>query len=206
MRFAWFIILIVSLLLPLVLRGEIPGEVVHDASDDRYEVSLEDNLATPEVPAKRRESVREYMHSQAKKLAAKKLTVERLRRGEVFAVVIPAHELFLPNDTLLRTDSSVNKLSHLAPFFKNEGEYKVIVVVHSDDTGTEPYRYALTEKRVMSLYDWFDGHFPHTENLFGYGVGSDMPLKPNTTAAGRRANRRVEVYVVPDEGVLNNIK
>ena len=60
----------------------------------------------------------------------------------------------------------------------------------------------MTDRRVQSLYEWFDANFTHTENLFGYGVGSDIPLKQNDTAAGRRANRRVEIYVIPDERLL----
>lgn len=173
---------------------------------DPNDLTLDQNIATPAVPAKQKEAVRRLMLSDAKQLAAKKLKVERLRKGEVFAVVIPADELFSPNDTLLRQDGTVARLRNLEPFFRTPGEYKVIIVVHSDDTGSEPYRYALTEKRVMSLFDWFDATFPHTEHLFGYGVGSDIPLLPNTTVNGRKANRRVEIYVIPDTGLLDSLK
>ncbi|MDE6266443.1 MAG: OmpA family protein [Muribaculaceae bacterium] len=164
---------------------------------DPQDMSLDENLATPEVDDADKEQVRTHMLARAKELAAKKLKVEMLRRGEVFVVVLPSDELFLPNDTLLRTDAMPPALRHLAQFFKNNGEYKVIIVVHSDDTGSESYRYALTDSRVQSLYECLDRNFTHTGNLFGYGVGSDIPLEPNTTVAGRKANRRIEIYVVP---------
>lgn len=185
-----------------------PGELLHatDTVSDPYEVSLERNLATPEVPDRLKGRVGDYMYSRAKELAAKKLRVERLRKGEAFVVVIPSEELFLPNDTLLRTDGAVSRLSLLAPFFSRKGEYKVIVVVHSDDTGSEEYRYGLTDKRVMSLYDWYDSRFANTGNLFGYGVGSDMPEADNRTMAGRRKNRRVEIYVLPDRRLIESLK
>ena len=197
------LLLMVTLLtgvITLLASPQAETDSVH--ATDPYEVSLEDNIATPEVPDRQKDAVRRHILARAKELGVKKLNVETLRRGEVFAVVIPSDELFLPNDTLLRTDRATAKLRYFAPFFKTHGEYKVIIVVHSDDTGSEEYRYAMTDRRVQSLYEWFDANFTHTENLFGYGVGSDIPLKQNDTAAGRRANRRVEIYVIPDEQLL----
>ncbi|MDE7154130.1 MAG: OmpA family protein [Muribaculaceae bacterium] len=192
----------------LAATAVTPVEIHHgaDAATDPYEVSLEKNLATPAVPDKLKAKVSDVMLESAKKLAAGKLRVERLRKGEAFVVVIPSDNLFLPNDTLLRTDGATKPLEMLAPFFNRAGEYKVIIVVHSDDTGSEEYRFALTDKRVMSLYDWFDNRFTNTGNLFGYGVGSDMPEADNSTMAGRRKNRRVEIYVLPDTRLIESFQ
>lgn len=171
------------------------------------ELTLDENIATPQVPEKRKELVKSFMRAKAKELAAKHLNVEMLRHGEVFAVVIPASDLFLPNDTLLRSDAAVKaKLNHLKPLFDTAGRYKMIIVAHSDDTGNEAYRLALTEKRVSALFDWFDSNFVNTESIYGYGAGSDIPLKSNATAAGRKANRRVEIYIVPDTPLIESLR
>ena len=81
--------------------------------------------------------------------------VEIMRDDEVIVITIPASQLFDPNDTVL------NKLGEeqLKPFLRmlnNPGFYKLLLVMHSDNTGSSEYTLNLTRQRVNAIFDWFE--------------------------------------------------
>ena len=180
------------------------------AGDDRIQeeladLTLEETLMIPQVPQKQKAFIKEYMLREAKALQKLGYTVETMRKGEVVVATVPCGKLFLPNDTVL-TRSAADELKHFLPYLRVPDKFKVILAVHSDDTGSEPYLYSLTEKRVLALYDYFDTHATQTESLMGYPLGPAEPLKPNTSLAGRAANRRVEIFIVPGPVLINDAK
>lgn len=123
-------------------------------------------------------------------------TVEAFRNKEVLLVTIPAHLLFGPNMTELRSKAG----EYLAPirrYLKNPDTYRVMLVMHTDNTGSESYREQLTADRVNAVFDWFEDSGSDTSYLFSYALGDDMPLKPNDSMDNRDKNRRLEIYLVP---------
>jgi outer membrane protein OmpA-like peptidoglycan-associated protein len=152
----------------------------------------------PEVPNKQSSYIKNYMHREAQALQKMGFTVESMRKGEVVIATIPADKLFAPNDTTLLTTAS-QQLSPFLPYFRTHGKFKVVLAMHSDDTGSEEYLYGLTERRIVALYDYFDSHATQTDMLQGYPMADSDPLphQSNETASGRKANRRLEIYIVP---------
>lgn len=123
-------------------------------------------------------------------------TVEAFRNKEVLLVTIPAHLLFSPNMSELKQGAG----EYLAPikrYLKDPDMYRVLIVMHTDNTGSELYREQLTADRVNSVFDWFDNSGIDTRYLFSYALGDDMPLKPNDSMENRDKNRRLEIYLVP---------
>lgn len=131
--------------------------------------------------------------------------VEAYRQKEVLLVTIPADKLFAPNDTLLRP-SADEYLTPIRRYLKDPDMYRVLLVMHTDNTGSEQYRDQLTVKRVESVFDWFDDHGEETKYLFDYAMSDDMPLKPNNSITNRAANRRLEIYLVPGKKMLEQAK
>jgi outer membrane protein OmpA-like peptidoglycan-associated protein len=174
----------------------------NDASQEQLvdlsDLSLDETIMLPEVPAKQADYVRGYMKREAQALHKMGYTVETTRHGEVVIATIAADDLFAPNDTDLLV-TAPDRLKAFLPYFRTHGKFKVILAMHSDDTGSETYLYELTEKRIVSLYNYFDMHASQTDMLQGYPMADSEPLKdtPNTSMANRRANRRLEIYVVP---------
>lgn len=131
--------------------------------------------------------------------------VETYRQKEVLLVTIPASKLFAPNDTLLRADAS----KFLAPFkryLKGDDFYRVLMVMHTDNTGSEAYRDHLTEARSRAVADWYDDQDVDTSYLFPYAFGDDMPLVDNNSITNRESNRRLEVYLMPGKKMLEAAK
>lgn len=175
---------------------------VADEGGGLDELSLEETLRLPQVPQKAKADVKAYMLREAKALQKLGYKVETMRHGEVVIATIPAEKLFAANDTALLPGVS-RELDNFLPYFRTPGKFKVILAMHSDDTGSEKYLLSLTEKRIVALYDYFDSHAPATESLMGYPMGGAEPLEPNDNRARRNANRRLEIFIVPDGGVIN---
>lgn len=165
---------------------------------DLSELTLEETLLLPDVPAKQAPYVRDYMLREAQALHKMGYKVETTRKGEVVIASIPADELFAPNATTL-LPSAPNRLKAFLPYFRTHGKFKVILAMHSDDTGSDNYLYNLTEQRILALYGYFDANAAQTDMLQGYPMADSEPLAdtPNTSYANRRDNRRLEIYIVP---------
>lgn len=132
-------------------------------------------------------------------------TVEAYRNKEVLLVTIPAHLLFNPNETRLK-QGAADYLAPIRRYLKEPDMYRVMLVMHTDNTGSEPYREQLTADRVNSVFDWFDTSGSDTRYLFSYALGDDMPLKPNDSMDNRAKNRRLEIYLIPGTKMVEQAK
>lgn len=175
------------------------------ASNDIFELDFDENVATPKVSAKQHEVIKEYMRRQATDFYKKGYKVETMRGGEVVIVTIPTDEIFLPNDSAM-IQGADSKLRPFAPYINRPERFKVLITVHSDDTGSESHQQQLTEGRVSTLYDWFDSNADDTSTLVGYPMGGTEPLKPNNSRQNRRDNRRLEIYIVPNSRLISDAK
>lgn len=174
---------------------------------DLSELTLEETLLLPDVPNKYAGYIKDYMKREAQALQKLGYKVETTRQGEVVIATIPADQLFAPNDTLL-LPTAPEVLKSFLPYFRSHGRFKVILVMHSDDTGSNDYLYSLTEKRIVSLYDYFDEHAAQTDMLQGYPMADSDPLDGvrNTSREGRKANRRLEIFIVPGPVLIVDAK
>ena len=131
--------------------------------------------------------------------------VETFRNKEVLLVTIPAHLLFDPNEVELKKEAS-EYLSPIKRYLKEQDMFRVMLVMHTDNTGSPDYRDKLTLDRVDSVFDWFEDSGIDTTYLFSYALGDDMPLRPNDSMENRRLNRRLEIYLVPGQKMVDQAK
>lgn len=171
---------------------------------DIYELSLDQNLATPEIKNKLKDAVQDFQYKQAVELIKQNYEVELTRDNEVIIVTIPAERLFASNDTVLAATGPV-ALKPMLRYLKNPGFYKLLLVMHSDDTGSKDYTVRLTRSRVNAVYDWFDAN-GDVDYIVPYALGSNDPLNANDSMEKRRKNRRLEIYIVPNDVMLEQAK
>lgn len=67
------------------------------------------------------------------------------------------------------------------------------IIGHTDNLGSAGYNLKLSRKRAQAIADWLIAHGIDAERIAVSGEGENMPVAPNTTSAGRAANRRAEV-------------
>lgn len=172
---------------------------------DIYELSLDENIATPEIRNdKQADRVQDYQYEIAVAFKKANFDVEVMRDDEVIVVTIPASQLFDANDTVL------NKLgeAQLKPFLSmltNPGFYKMLLVMHSDNTGSSAYTLNLTRQRVNAIFDWFEEN-GSVDYVVPYALGETDPIVDNNSVENRKLNRRLEIYLVPDKVMLQQAK
>lgn len=133
--------------------------------------------------------------------------IETMRSGEVIIITIPTDLLFLPNERTLIDDCD-NLLSPILRYLKTPDFYRVLLVMHTDDTGSETYTDELSLDRVDAVFDWFETHNTNTTYLFPTASGASEPLfgTKNNTVKNRAKNRRLEIYLIPGEEMLRQAK
>lgn len=133
--------------------------------------------------------------------------IETMRSGEVIIITIPTDLLFLPNERTLIDDCD-NLLSPIQRYLKTPDFYRVLLVMHTDDTGSETYTDELSLDRVDAVFDWFETHNTNTTYLFPTASGASEPLfgTKNDTVKNRAKNRRLEIYLIPGEEMLRQAK
>ena len=170
---------------------------------DIYDLSIDDNIAMPELE-KQAETIKKFQYNQAIALQKNKQNVEMTRDGEVIIITIPAGQLFAPNDTVL-SDMGKKSIEPFLGYLKNEGLYKMLLVMHHDNTGSDRYILNLTKARVNAIYDWISKN-ASVEYVVPYALGSIEPLVENNSVANRKFNRRLEIYLVPEVGMIKAAK
>lgn len=188
------------------------GENASESTDDLEELNFIEMLNSVPLDSKSAELIRKFQEKEGRNRlfsreynSKNNCTVETYRNKEVLLVTIPAASLFAPNSTSLWSDADA-LLSPLKRYLKDPDMYRVLMVMHTDNTGSDVYRDYLTEERSRAVADWFAEQGCDTTFLFPYAFGDDMPLVENNSMTNRMKNRRLEVYLVPGKKMLEQAK
>ncbi|MDE6697686.1 MAG: OmpA family protein [Muribaculaceae bacterium] len=131
--------------------------------------------------------------------------IELYRKKEVILITIPASYLFAPNSTEL-SDRAAKYLKPIMRYMKDPDMFRVLFVMHTDNTGSLQYRDNITADRVDAVAAWFDDQGADTSYTFSYAFGDEAPLVPNTSIENRNKNRRLEVFLMPGTKMLEEAK
>ncbi|MDU3303590.1 MAG: OmpA family protein, partial [Enterobacter ludwigii] len=121
----------------------------------------------------------------------------RASAAPVQTVRLDSLSLFAPGKSTLRPDSTKVLVNALVGIKAKPG-WLIVVSGHTDNTGSPSLNQTLSLKRAEAVRDWMRDTGGVPESCFavqGYGAG--RPLQTNNTTAGRTANRRVEIRLVP---------
>lgn len=85
-------------------------------------------------------------------------------------------------------------LLEIAKLVKQDPDLHLLVVGHTDSTGTFDYNIDLSRRRAQSVVQALVGnHGIHSDRLKPWGVGYASPMASNSSDEGRAKNRRVEL-------------
>jgi outer membrane protein OmpA-like peptidoglycan-associated protein len=137
------------------------------------------------------------MDQQAKELeqSIAGATVERV--GEGIQVTFASGVLYDVDSDHIRAEAASN-LRNLAASLSKYPNTDLLIVGHTDSTGTSAHNQALSERRARSASDFLAGQGVSGGRLRTSGRGEAEPVASNTTDAGRQLNRRVEVAIYAD--------
>ena len=79
---------------------------------------------------------------------------------------------------------------------------RILLVGHTDDTGSSQENADLSEKRAQAIATIFAQHGFDASQVYFQGAGETFPLADNRTEEGRARNRRVEIVDLSDESTF----
>ena len=110
--------------------------------------------------------------------------------------------LFATNKADLNT-SAKNSLAKFATVLNNNADCDIAIIGHTDNTGSDAINQPLSVKRATSVSDYLKSCGVKTVQIKSVeGQGSNNPVADNSTAEGRKQNRRVEVYMYASQEMI----
>lgn len=105
--------------------------------------------------------------------------------------------LFDFNKYTLKPDAR-ERLARISGIVLAYPDLRLSIEGYTDSIGTEEYNQTLSEKRAATVRDYLVKSGVSINNVFAQGFGKADPVADNSTAAGRKLNRRVDMVVSGD--------
>jgi outer membrane protein OmpA-like peptidoglycan-associated protein len=128
-----------------------------------------------------------------------------IREGEGILVKFDSGILFDTDKSALKSEAQSN-LQKLAASLQNNPETNILIVGHTDNTGSDAYNMNLSEQRAASVKSFIAASNVASSRLKTSGKGETEPIADNTTVDGRSKNRRVEIVIVANSTMKNEAK
>ncbi|MCP4873857.1 MAG: OmpA family protein [Gammaproteobacteria bacterium] len=139
-----------------------------------------------------------YMDTQEaelrKTLRATGVSVER--DGDNINLIMPGNITFVTAGHDLN-DSFHEVLDSVVLVLQEFDKTIIVSAGHTDSKGSEEYNQALSERRADSVAQYLLSKGIIEARVEGVGFGEDTPIADNSSAEGRRLNRRVELSLIP---------
>lgn len=147
-----------------------------------------------------------YMDKQAQDL--QKVLRPEIGRGEISVIQQGDHSITvrMTTNTSFNTNSAMVKagfyptLNKIAHVVNQYGKTKLVIVGHTDNTGSPRINQPLSESRARAVANYFLSKNVNPDRMSAYGKAEQQPIQSNATAEGRAANRRVEITIIPITG------
>jgi outer membrane protein OmpA-like peptidoglycan-associated protein len=138
------------------------------------------------------------MDQQAQELEQNLPAAEVERVGEGIAVTFESGVLFPYNSADVLPAGREN-LRQLATSLRNYPGTTVLIVGHTDATGSDEYNMGLSYRRAESARSFLAAQGIDASRVRVEGRGESEPVADNSTDAGRQQNRRVEIAIFASE-------
>ncbi len=115
------------------------------------------------------------------------------RVGEGIAIVFDSGLLFGVDSEVIKGDARTN-LDALAASLAKYPKSDLMIVGHTDATGTDSYNMGLSKRRAASASGYLRSHGV-ARGIRALGRGETEPIASNDTNEGRQQNRRVEIAI-----------
>ena len=122
--------------------------------------------------------------------------VEVSRQGDNLNINLPGGVTFASDSATISSDfySSLNEIARVLVQYP---ESKILVNGYTDSTGGDAHNQALSERRANSVASYLVAQGVSRNRIIATGYGKSNPIATNSTEAGKQANRRVEVKIIP---------
>ncbi len=139
---------------------------------------------------------KQMQQTKAKLKELEELNAKQTNRG----LVLTLGDVLFESGKANLLPGSKRAIEKLVEFLKDNPERKVLVEGHTDNVGSATYNIDLSLRRAQSVKEALVENGIDEKRITALGYGEMYPVAPNTDAAGRQRNRRVEIVIL-EEGV-----
>jgi len=122
--------------------------------------------------------------------------VEIIRQGDELVLRMPEGITFAYNQAEVQPQFR-STLDQVATTLNEYRSTAIDIYGHTDSTGSDSYNQSLSERRAQSVATYLSSRGVDRVRMATRGYGETQPIADNGTEAGRAANRRVEIRIVP---------
>lgn len=139
-----------------------------------------------------------YMDEQERKLRQQTAGtgVNVIRDGDNLVLDMPSGITFGVDSSTVQP-AFQDTLDRVASTLTQYEKTYVDVMGHTDSTGSDAYNQSLSERRASAVAGYLTSRGVQSARLATRGYGESQPKASNLDEAGRAANRRVEIRLVP---------
>ncbi len=123
--------------------------------------------------------------------------VEVQRQGDTINLNMPGGITFDTGKANIKPNFNP-VLSDIANVMSKYPETKIEVQGHTDNVGSDADNLRLSQLRAQSVSSALSAQGVDSSRIQSVGYGESMPAATNDTPAGREANRRVEIKIIPN--------
>jgi len=123
-------------------------------------------------------------------------TIERV--GEGIKITFDSGLLFDVNSAQVQPAGRAN-LTSLAQILNKYPDTNILIEGHTDSSGSDEYNMTLSRNRADSVANLLEQMQVLPTRCITRGYGETQPVADNATAAGRQANRRVEIAIFAND-------
>lgn len=145
------------------------------------------------------------MDKQAEELKRNLPGAQVERVGEGIKITFGSDILFDVNSYELKPVTK-QQLTEFAQTLNKYEDTDIRIEGHADATGSDDHNKKLSERRAQSVADYLATQGVKTSRLDEFGYGESQPVADNSTEAGRRQNRRVDIAVFANKQMQRDAK
>lgn len=127
------------------------------------------------------------------------LSAQKTERG----LIITLGDVLFGTDLARLNADGMRMAQRLATILQQNPKRAVLVEGFADSTGKTQYNQELSERRASAVRDALLEQGVARERISQRGYGESFPVAANDTAQNRQLNRRVEIVLSDDRGVIN---
>ena len=145
------------------------------------------------------------MDKQAEEMKRQMPNAQVERVGEGIKITFGSDILFDVDSYTLKADTK----QQLTDFAKTLNKYEdtdIKIEGHADATGSEDHNLKLSKQRADAVSSFLASQGVKTSRVDETGYGEAQPVADNSTEAGRRKNRRVDVAVFANKQMQRDAK
>lgn len=175
-------------------RAKVAEQQIQDAGREREQLALMAQANNAQAQADATKVRNQQLRDQLAALKAKET-----ERG----MVLTLGDVLFDSARATLKPGAMSTLSRLARFMKENPGRNVAVEGHTDSTGNADRNQSLSERRAESVKSALVTRYGvDPVRIVTSGHGDTLPIADNDTAAGRQQNRRVEIIVSDENGVV----